>query len=51
MKYMVCMNYILDIPDGECEDAREIAEDAKWFIDQYAYESFYSRVERMDEDE
>lgn len=55
MKYMVCMNYIVDIPDEELEDARgavtEIAEDAQWFIDSYAYESYCSMVEKMGEDE
>lgn len=54
-KYRVCMNYIIDIPDEELEDARgavaEISDDAQWFIDQYARESYCSMVERMDKDE
>lgn len=53
-KYRVCMNYLVDIPDEELEDARavtEIAEDAQWFIDNYAYESYCPVVEKMGEDE
>lgn len=55
MKYMVCMNYIVDIPDEELEDARgavaEITEDAQWFIDQYERESYCSMVKKVGEDE
>lgn len=49
------MHYIIDIPDKDLEDARgataEIAEDAQWFIDQYARESYCSMVEKMGESE
>jgi hypothetical protein len=55
MKYRACMHYIIDIPDGEIDGERvstaEIAEDAQWFIDSYAYESHCSMVEKMGEDE
>lgn len=52
MKYRVCMNYILDVPDKEVDaSAEKIADDAKWLIDNYAYESYYSFVERLDDDE
>ena len=55
MKYRVCMHYIIDIPDREIDGERvstaEIAEDAQWFIDNYAYESYYSMVEEMGESE
>ncbi len=53
-KYRVCMHYILDIPDEELEDARgataEIADDAQWFIDNYAFESYHTMVEELDDD-
>lgn len=55
MKYRVCMNYIIDIPDGEIDgemvSTEEIAEDAQWFIDEYARESYCSMVEMTGEDE
>lgn len=50
---MVCMNYIIDIPDGETDGERvstaEIAEDAQRFIDEYARESYCSMVEMIEE--
>ena len=55
MKYRVCMHYIIDIPDGEIDDEKvstaEIVEDAQWFIDEYARESYCSMVEMVGEDE
>lgn len=54
MKYRVCMNYILDVPDKELDawkPAEKIADDAKWLIDQYARESYCSMVETVGEDE
>ena len=54
MKYRVCMNYILDVPDKELDawkPAERIADDTQWFIDNYAYESYYSFVERLDDDD
>ena len=53
-KYLVQMCYILDIPDKELEDVMEdtmeIANDAQSFIDEFAYESYCSWVERDGED-
>ena len=53
-KYLVKMCYLLDIPDEELEDVMEdtveIANDAQSFIDEFAYESFCSWVERDGED-
>ena len=53
-KYLVQMCYILDIPDKELEDVMEdtveIANDAQSFIDEFAYESWCSWVERDGED-
>ena len=53
-KYLVQMNYFLDIPDEELEDVMEdtveIADDAQSFIDEFAYESCCSWVERDGED-
>lgn len=55
MKCRVCMHYLIDIPNDELEDREgvtaEIAEDAKWFIDNYAYESYCSMVEKVGESE
>lgn len=55
MKYRVCMHYIIDIPDGEIDGERvstaEIVEDAQWFIDEYARESYCSMAEMVGEDE
>lgn len=54
MKYMVCMNYILDVPDKELDawkPAAKIADDVQRFIDNYAYKSYYSFVERLDDDD
>lgn len=49
------MHYLIDIPNDEMEDREgataEIAEDAQWFIDNYAYESYCSMVEKMGESE
>ena len=42
MKCRFCLNYILDVPDKEIDALVEkIADDAKWLIDNYAYESYY----------
>lgn len=53
-KYLVQMSYFLDIPDEELEDVMEdtveIANDAQSFIDEFAYESHCSWVERDGED-
>ena len=53
-KYLVQMNYFLDIPDEELEDVMEdtveIADDAQSFIDEFAYKSCCSWVERDGED-
>lgn len=55
MKYRVCMHYIIDIPDGEIDGERvstaKIVEDAQWFIDEYARESYCSMAEMVGEDE
>lgn len=55
MKYNACMKYIIDVPDAEFDDVtkavKEIADDAQWFIDEYAMESYCSMVERPGEDE
>lgn len=37
--------------DGEMVSTTEIAEDAQWFIDEYARESYCSMVEMTGEDE
>lgn len=54
-KFSVRMDYFINVPDEEFEDARgavsEIAEDAQCFIDQYAYEFYCSMVERLGDDE
>ncbi len=54
-KYRVCMNYFIDVPDEELEGIEgttaEIAHDAQQFIDEFAYESYCSMIERMGEDE
>ena len=53
-KYLVQMSYFLDIPDEELEDVMEdtveIADDAQSFIDEFAYESHCSWVERDGDD-
>lgn len=55
MRYSVCMYYIIDIPDGEVDGEKvsteEIAEDAQWFIDEYARESYCPTVETVGGDE
>ena len=52
MKCRVCLNYILDVPDKEVDaSAEKIADDAKWLIGDYAYEAYYSFVEKLDDDE
>lgn len=52
MKCRVCLNYLLDVPDKEIDAAAEkIADDAKWLIDNYAYEAYCSFVERLGDDE
>lgn len=52
MKCRVCLNYILDVPDKEVDaSAEKIADDAKWLIDNYAYEAYCSFVERLDDDD
>lgn len=53
MKCRVCLNYLLDVPDKEIDASayKKIAEDAKWLIDNYAYEAYWSFVERLDGDD
>ncbi len=52
MKCRFCLNYILDVPDKEIDALVEkIDDDAKWLIGDYAYESHYLFVEKLDDDE
>lgn len=54
MKCRVCLNYLLDVPDKDIytrEAAEKIADDAKWLIDNYAYEAYCSFVEKLDDDD
>lgn len=51
MKCRVCLNYLLDVPDKEIDaSAEKIADDAKWLIDNYTYEAYWSFVEKMGDD-
>lgn len=52
MKCRVCLNYLLDVPDKEIYASTEkIADDAKWLIDNYAYEAYWSFVEKLGDDD
>ena len=53
MKCRVCLNYLLDVPDKEIDASayEKIADDAKLLVDNYAYEAYWSFVERLDDDD